>query len=120
MDFFNKLKSQIIGRVGEKLQNVTSDFFELNLSKNHSPMQWRHNEYSSIIQWVGMFPQEKVFKEKNEWRLLANELLLLPGMTETGRLGFALQQKFRQVQSFVRQSLDAAMPRYVIAKVYLC
>lgn len=29
-----------VGLVGAKLQNATSDFFELDLSKNHSPVKW--------------------------------------------------------------------------------
>nr|CDS56222.1 hypothetical protein SYMBAF_110177 [Serratia symbiotica] len=29
-----------LGLVGAKLQNATSDFFELDLSKNHSPVKW--------------------------------------------------------------------------------
>lgn len=28
------------GLVGAKLQNATSDFFELDLSKKHSPVKW--------------------------------------------------------------------------------
>ncbi|CAI2793428.1 Uncharacterised protein [Serratia grimesii] len=28
------------GPVGAKLQNATSDFFELDLSKNHLPVKW--------------------------------------------------------------------------------
>lgn len=28
------------GPVGAKLQNATSDFFELDLSKNHPPVKW--------------------------------------------------------------------------------
>ncbi|EJK88477.1 helix-turn-helix domain-containing protein (plasmid) [Klebsiella pneumoniae subsp. pneumoniae DSM 30104 = JCM 1662 = NBRC 14940] len=30
----------LLGLVGAKLQNATSDFFELDLSKNHSPVKW--------------------------------------------------------------------------------
>ncbi len=45
-----------------------------------------------------MLSQEKAFDDRDEWRLLADELSLLPGMTDTGRLRFALQLKFRQVQ----------------------
>ncbi len=51
-----------------------------------------------MIQGVGMLLQEKAFDDRDEWHLLADELSLLPGMTDTGRLGFALQLKFRQVQ----------------------
>lgn len=29
-----------VGLVGAKLQNATSDFFELYLSKNHSSVKW--------------------------------------------------------------------------------
>lgn len=31
---------RVLGLVGAKLQNATSDFFELDLSKNHSPVKW--------------------------------------------------------------------------------
>ncbi|XGM79560.1 hypothetical protein AAHW83_26780 (plasmid) [Klebsiella pneumoniae] len=33
-------RSTVFGLVGAKLQNATSDFFELDLSKNHSPVKW--------------------------------------------------------------------------------
>jgi len=32
--------SEYAGLVGAKLQNATSDFFELDLSKKHSPVKW--------------------------------------------------------------------------------
>ena len=40
-----------------------------------------------------MLSQEKAFDDRDEWRLLADELSLLPGMTDTWHLGFALQLK---------------------------
>lgn len=49
--------------------------------------------------------QEKAFNDGDEWRLLADELSLLPGMTDTGRLGFALQLKFRQVHGHYPDSV---------------
>lgn len=52
-----------------------------------------------------MLSQEKVFDDRDEWRLLADELSLLPGMTDTGRLGFALQLKFRQIQGHYPDSV---------------
>ncbi len=45
-----------------------------------------------------MLSQEQTFNDRDEWRLLADELSLLPGMTDTGCLGFAIQLKFRQVR----------------------
>jgi len=44
-----------------------------------------------MTQGVGMLSQEKAFDDRDEWRLLADELSLLPGMTDTGHLGFSLQ-----------------------------
>lgn len=38
--------------------------------------------------------------------LLADELSLLPGMSDTGRLGFAIQLKFRQVQGHYPESIN--------------
>lgn len=58
---------------------------------------------------------EKVFDGKDEWRLLADELSLLPGMTDTGRLGFALQLKFRQVQGHVPHGRGYSMGMTVSA-----
>lgn len=55
-----------------------------------------------MIQGVGMLSQEKVFDDRDEWHLLADELSLLPGMIYTGRPGFALQLKFRLVQGHYR------------------
>ncbi|SPX51071.1 transposase Tn3 family protein [Klebsiella pneumoniae] len=52
-----------------------------------------------------MLLQEKAFDDMDEWHLLADELSLLPGMTDTGRLGFALQLKFRQVQGHYPDSV---------------
>ena len=52
-----------------------------------------------------MLLQEKAFDDRDEWHLLADELSLLPGMTDTGRLGFALQLKFRQVQGHYPDSV---------------
>ena len=36
--------------------------------------------------------------EQEAWALDADELKLLPGMTDKGRLGFAIQLKFRQIR----------------------
>lgn len=52
-----------------------------------------------------MLSQEKAFEDRDEWRLLADELSLLPGMTDAGRLGFALQLKYRQVQGYYPDSV---------------
>ncbi len=52
-----------------------------------------------------MLSQEKVIDDRDEWFLLADEISLLPGMTDTGRLGFALQLKFRQVQGHYPDSV---------------
>lgn len=49
--------------------------------------------------------QEKVFDDRDKWRLLADELSLLPGITDTWRLEFALQLKFRQVQGHYPDSV---------------
>jgi hypothetical protein len=40
------------------------------------------------------------------WLLQPNEVLLLPGMTDKGRLGFALQLKFRQVNGRYPERLN--------------
>lgn len=45
-----------------------------------------------------MLSQEQPFDDKDKLRLLVDELSLLQGMTDMGRLGFATQLKFRQVQ----------------------
>lgn len=63
-----------------------------------------------MIQGVGMLSQEKVFDDRDEWRLLADELSLLPGMTDTGRLGFVLQLKFRQVQGHIPTLYTISLP----------
>ena len=34
-----------------------------------------------------MFSPEQTFNDRDEWRLLAEELSLIPGMADTGRLG---------------------------------
>lgn len=52
-----------------------------------------------------MLSQEKVIDDRDGWFLLADELSLLPGMIDTGRLGFALQLKFRQVQGYYPDSV---------------
>lgn len=52
-----------------------------------------------------MLLQEKAFDDMDEWHLLADELSLLPGMTDTGCLGLALQLKFRQVQGHYPDSV---------------
>lgn len=53
-----------------------------------------------------MMSQDQTFDDRDEWRLLADELSLLPGMTDTGRLGFAIQLKFRQVQGHYPESIN--------------
>jgi len=45
-----------------------------------------------------MLSQEQSFNDKDELRLQVDELSLLQRMTDMGRLGFATQLKFRQVQ----------------------
>ena len=52
-----------------------------------------------------MLSQEKAFDDRDEWRLLADALSLLAGITDVGRLGFALQLKFRQVQGYYPDSV---------------
>lgn len=47
--------------------------------------------------------------------LLADELSLLPGMSDTGRLGFAIQLKFRQVQGHYPESINEFPPGIVHA-----
>ncbi|CRY69488.1 putative transposase remnant [Yersinia pekkanenii] len=37
---FRRHKRSVGGPVGAKLQNATSGFFDLDLSKNHSPVRW--------------------------------------------------------------------------------
>ena len=44
--------------------------------------------------------------EHELWTLQADELTLLPGMTDKGRLGFALQLKFRQIHGRYPERLD--------------
>lgn len=53
-----------------------------------------------------MLTQDQTFDDRDEWRLLADELSLLPDMTDTGRLGFAIQLKFRQVQGHYPDSIN--------------
>ncbi|CNH84443.1 Transposase and inactivated derivatives%2C TnpA family [Yersinia thracica] len=53
-----------------------------------------------------MLSQDQTFDDRDVWSLLADELSLLPGMTDTGRLGFALQLKFRQVQGHYPESIN--------------
>lgn len=51
-----------------------------------------------MIQGVMMSSPEQTFDDMDEWSLLAEELPQQPGMTDTGRLGSAIQLKSRQVQ----------------------
>jgi Transposase and inactivated derivatives, TnpA family len=51
-----------------------------------------------------MLSQAQTFHDRDEWHLLADELSLRPGMTDTGRLGFAIQLKSRQVQGHYPES----------------
>lgn len=53
-----------------------------------------------------MLSQDQTFDDKDVWSLLADELSLLPGMTDTGRLGFAIQLKFRQVHGHYPESIN--------------
>ena len=53
-----------------------------------------------------MLSQDQTFDDRDVWSLLADKLSLLPGMTDTGRLGFAIQLKFRQVQGHYPESLN--------------
>lgn len=48
--------------------------------------------------------------EAEVWTLLADELTLLPGMTDKGRLGFAIQLKFRQIYGRYPERLDEVAP----------
>lgn len=57
-----------------------------------------------------MLSQDQTFDDKDVWSLLADELSLLPGMTDTGRLGFAIQLKFRQVQGHYPESINEFPP----------
>jgi hypothetical protein len=57
--------------VGAKLQNATSDFFELDLSKNHSPVNGCHSYGPLMIQGVGMLSQDQPFDDRDVWSLLA-------------------------------------------------
>ena len=44
-----------------------------------------------------MIPSWKDPATQDLWTLTASEIALLPGMTDKGRLGFAVQLKFMQV-----------------------
>lgn len=68
-----------------------------------------------MIQGVGMLSQDQTFDDRDVWSLLADELSLLPGMTDTGRLGFAIQLKFRQVQGHYPESINEFPPGIVHA-----
>ena len=50
--------------------------------------------------------QDQPFDERDVWSLLADELSLLPGMTDAGRLGFAIQLKFRQTYGHYPESIS--------------
>ena len=62
-----------------------------------------------------MLSQDQTFDDRDVWSLLADELSLLPGMTDTGRLGFAIQLKFRQVQGHYPESINEFPPGIVRA-----
>ena len=54
------------------------------------------------------------------WTLLAHETALLPGMTDIGRLGFAVQLKFRQIHGRFPERFDEIDPmatQWVAAQV---
>jgi len=52
-----------------------------------------------------MLSQDQTFDDRDVWSLHSDELSLLPGMTDTGRLRFAIQLKFRQVQGHYPESI---------------
>lgn len=54
-----------------------------------------------------MLSQDQTFDDKDVWSLLADELPLLPGMTDTGRLGFDMQLKFRQIRGHHPETINA-------------
>jgi TnpA family transposase len=51
--------------------------------------------------------------EQDAWTLEADEFKLLPGMTDKGRLGFAIQLKFRQIRDRYPEYLDEINPTVV-------
>jgi hypothetical protein len=51
--------------------------------------------------------------EQEEWTLDADEFALLPRMGNKGRLGFAIQLKFRQVYGHYSERLDDISPLVV-------
>lgn len=51
--------------------------------------------------------------EQDAWTLEADEFKLLPGMTDKGRLGFAIQLKFRQIRDRYPEHLDEINPTVV-------
>lgn len=53
-----------------------------------------------------MLSQDQTFDDRDVWNLLADEISLFPGMTDTGRLGFAIQLKFRQVRGHYPESIN--------------
>lgn len=53
-----------------------------------------------------MLSQDQTFDDRDLWCLLADQLSLLLGMTDTGRLGFAIQLKFRQTQGHYPESIN--------------
>jgi len=46
------------------------------------------------------------FDEESPWVLHPDEMSLLPGMTDKGRLGFAVQLKFRQINGRYPERVD--------------
>lgn len=48
--------------------------------------------------------------ERDEWTLQKDEFALLPGPTDKGCLGFAIQIKFRQIHGRYPESLDDIDP----------
>ena len=59
-----------------------------------------------MIQGVRILSQDQPFDERDVWSLLAGELSCLPGMTDAGRLGFAIQLKFRQTYGHYPESIS--------------
>lgn len=64
-----------------------------------------------------MLTQDQAFDDRYVWSLLADELSLLLRLNDTGRLRFAIQLKFRQVQGLYPESINEFPSRTVHAQV---
>ena len=62
-----------------------------------------------------MLTQDQAFDDRYVWSLLADELSLLLRLNDTGRLRFAIQLKFRQVQGLYPESINEFPSRTVHA-----